>query len=464
MLKHNKIGVIALLLFGMVIIWTGIVCADPGVIATPEIQSLSTVTTAEVVGLAMETDTGVWTLTNDPWVMYTTTVLVGEGYAIPGPSFPGILAQVQNAGGSLVYTGPYAQGQFMVTQFNIPQSLLNQQVAGVPGDTFPYQNLLNDLVTFSNFSDPAITGGGIHTGALDPGQVQYTTAYDANIVAQGGKTSFVKQMNLHTGNKVISQSNLNAQTGLTFAATSGGGNVIGSENLMLDGAGMNTTASDKLLCPFAAGIANAIPAYCNIVQAGSMFDLTIGSVTTRADNAFVHNDATIPVVLNYNINVKPYSTAQGEFAASGSTSAYIKAHIQEGRRNGTVKAEDLIYNEQSGAQGTIRTFNKVMSYSSQITSPAAGNHIIHASVGTTGTFTTTNGLYHAFIRPIGDVQVPDHTSITFTMGTQRVSSNQFSTTAGPAHVFVDGVDKGEISSFTFQDVTSDHTIVALPEK
>ncbi len=57
---------------------------------------------------------------------------------------------------------------------------------------------------------------GIHTGALDPGQVQYTTAYDANIVAQAGHTVFTKSMNIHTGNKVIGQSNLNAQTALTY--------------------------------------------------------------------------------------------------------------------------------------------------------------------------------------------------------------------------------------------------------
>ena len=79
--------------------------------------------------------------------------------------------------------------------------------------------------------------GGIHTGILDPGQVQYTTAYDANIVAQAGHTVFTKSMNIDTRNKVISQSNLNAKTGLTFAATADGGNVVGSENLMIDGAG-----------------------------------------------------------------------------------------------------------------------------------------------------------------------------------------------------------------------------------
>lgn len=452
-MKSRKLGVITFLLLGMVIALTGITCADPGVNATPEIQSLSTVTTADVVGLVMETDAGVWTLTNNPsaQMMYNLVNVGQEGTFWD----PGNEAQLLAAGGT-VHVGV----DDLILSISIPGSLLNQGLATDSGET--WQEYIEDL-TENEYSLNIVPGasGGIHTGALDPGQIQYTTAYDATIVAQGGQTSYVKSMNLHTGNKVISQSNLNAQTGLTYAATSDGGNVIGSENLMLDGAGMNTSASDKLLCPFAAGIAKAIPAYCNIVQAGSMFDLTIGSVTTKADNAFVHNDATIPVVLNYNINVKPYSTSQGQFPASGSTSAYIKAHIQEGRGNGTAKAEDLVYNEQSSAQGTIRAFNKVMSYSSQITSSNTGNHVIHASVGKIGTF--GNGI-SAFISPMGDIQVPNHASITFSMGTQIVPSNQFSTPFDPAHVFVDGVDKGELDSFTFQDVTSDHTIVAYPEK
>jgi hypothetical protein len=461
-LKNNKIGVIALLLFGMVMVMTCIVNADTGVNATPETQSLGTVTTADVVGLVMETDAGTWTLTNDPLVLYTVSNTTPSEIYSPGYSKEEAdvwQSVLEAAGGSLVtvpdlaYPGPGV----IIIQISVPESLLNSQVP-IMGGT--WQALLSSLKSYG-YDGPVITGNGIHTGALDPGQVQYTTAYDATIVAQGGHISFVKSMDLQTGNKIISQSNLVAKTGLAFAATSGGGNVVGSENLMLDGAGMNTTGSDKFLCPFAAGIASAIPAYCNIVQAGSKYDLTIGSVTTQADNAFVHGDATIPVVLNYNINVKPYGTTQGQVPASGSALGYIKAHIQEARGNGTGKAEDLVYSETSSVTGRITAFNKLMSYSSQVTSPAAGNHVIHASVVNPGAF-GVDGYYTAFISPMGDIQVPDHTSITFTMGTHHIESDQFSTISGTADVYVDGVHAGELNSYTFQDVTSDHTIIARP--
>jgi hypothetical protein len=343
--------------------------------ATPEIQSLSTVTTADVVGLVMETDAGTWTLTNDPLVLYTYTTKPQLGLVTDPSSFNLMQAQLQSAGGSIVGypNGPVIQ----ITQINVPQSLLN---VIAPGGTATWQEWLDSFSTTLN--GPVITGNGIHTGALDPGQVQYTTAYDANIVAQAGHTAFTKSMLINTGNKVISQSNLIAQTGLTFIATSDGGNVVGSENLMLDGAANTTHASDRILCPFVPlKEGNVIPAYCNIVQAGSKYDLTVGSVTMNANERFVGSDAANPVALNYDINVKPYGTAQGQVLASGSTMAYIKAHIQEARDYNYVaipageglvmllpstplKSEDLTYSDISSAQGTITAFNKVMAYQS----------------------------------------------------------------------------------------------------
>jgi hypothetical protein len=322
-LKYIKFGGIALLLFGMVIAMTGIVCADQGVYATPETQSLSTVTTADVVGLAMETDAGVWTLTNDPVVLNTYNFVDPE-YTFADPAtFSFIQAILQSAGGS-IHGYQLPEGYWQVTQINVPQSLLNEQIPGF-GET--WQDEIDNWNEFEMISPVLITGKGIHDGALDPGQVQYTTAYDANIVAQAGHTVLTKSMNIDTRNKVIGQSNLNAQTALTYIATADGGNVVGSENLMLDGAGSATSAAGRILCPFAASPNSIIPAYCNIIQAGSTYDLTVGSVTTVANDKFVSNDASLPVTLNYHINVKPYGTSQGQIPARGGTSAYMKSHL-----------------------------------------------------------------------------------------------------------------------------------------
>lgn len=177
---------------------------------------------------------------------------------------------------------------------------------------------------------------------------------------------------------------VNTRCGNSYIATKDGGNGVGSENLLIDGVGMGVPALDNILCPF-FGINNSIiPAYCNIVQTGSSYDLTVGSVNLEANNRFIGADATIPVVQNYNINVKPYSTSSGQVLAEGSTMAYIKTHIQEAREQNMVtvtavpdddrapysyyqlptKTEDLIYSEVSLASGDIITFSKSMSYSS----------------------------------------------------------------------------------------------------
>ena len=145
-------------------------------------------------------------------------------------------------------------------------------------------------------------------------------------------------MAIDTRNKVISQHNVKADTAVTYIATADGGDIIGTENILLDGTGDNTTASDRMLCPFAAGTNDVIPAYCNIVQMGSKYDLVVGSVTTSASDPFVAKDATVPVDLNYQINVKPYGTSVGQIPAMGSAMAYVKLHIQEARTVGPARS------------------------------------------------------------------------------------------------------------------------------
>ena len=381
-MKLSKFGVIALLLFGIVIALTGIVYADQGVPQVPEVQGITTSTAIFCGGTVIDSAALGWSVT----------------------------------GADNLATRP----------------------------------------TIENTRN-----------MLDPQQVQYITSYDASTVAQHGQTSFIKTMGVNTADKLLSQSDVKTSTDVTYIATGNGGNIVGSENLMLDGVGNTTNATDRILCPFVPSIRSLIPAYCNIVQMGSNYDLTMGSVASTTDERFVGNDASIPVVMNHIINVKPYTVQdQGTSPAIGMTSAYIKAHIQEGRSGNTSKAEDLTYSETSSASGRISSFTKEISYSSQVTSPSVGNHIIHASAhsGQTGPFAySVSGVAPVFISPSGDIQVPDHGSITFTVGrTEGSPQPGISVTADhQAFVVVDGgMPQGPLYSYTFSDVTSDHTIVA----
>jgi len=170
------------------------------------------------------------------------------------------------------------------------------------------------------------------TTMLDATQIQYSSTYDASTIAQGGQTVFIKNMAVGTGAKLLTQSNIKATTEMTYAALAEGGNVLGSEQIMVDGAGMPTSASDRILCPFGNGAGNVIPAYCNIALANSKYDLSIGSVVSTADDRFVGTDATLPVVLNLGINVKPYTIPGSAPApAMGSVGSSYKVSIKEGR-------------------------------------------------------------------------------------------------------------------------------------
>ena len=296
--------------------------------AVPETQTLGTVTTADVVGLATESDAVTWSITSGGIPINGSDPILAS---YPGwDSWPvGPLS-----GGVGGYQGFLADWNYWLfleeAPFSHLQDMLNSFIStpgGPQGDKAAAAQALLDW---------AKTQGSLQDPTLNDQEVRYTTVYDANVVAQAGHTTFTKSMNIDTRNKVIGQSNLNAQTGLTYAATGDGGNVVGSENLLIDGAGMPTNASDRMLCPFSSQPVDVIPAFCNIVQAGSTYDLTIGSVTTNANDRFIGTDATNPVVLNYDINVKPYNTAQGQIAASGSAMAYIKAHIQESANQSTI--------------------------------------------------------------------------------------------------------------------------------
>jgi len=211
-------------------------------------------------------------------------------------------------------------------------------------------------------------GPMLDEGDGEDGQVQYSTAYDYSYQGIGGQTTTLLTRATSTGNKILSQSNLNMKSDVQFLPATEGALAIGSENIMIDGSGQSTMASDRMLCPFGADQNDVIPQYCNIVQMGSAYQLNIGSVVSSANNRFVGTDATLPVVQNYAINVKGIILSDGTTTpALGSASAYIKAAIKEGRdaeEENDGLAETLTLSETTTASGTINSFNVAKAYQS----------------------------------------------------------------------------------------------------
>jgi hypothetical protein len=276
-----------------------------------------------------------------------------------------------------------------VTRIDVPQSLLGQPFPLTPSIT--WQQYLDSYIDSGNLSAPAVTDRGLHQGLLDPGQVQYTAGYNEQYSGVSGQQTFVKSMALSTANKIADQSNIRANTNIRFIAMDTG-RATRTEDLLLDGASQARDSSGQLLCPFADENPGILPAFCNIEQAGSVFDTTLTSTVTSADIRFVGADAAMPTVLNYNIDAEGLTTADLSSPMVGSVSSYMNVHMQEARNESLVsgeipvilfgshfgdydyalpdgpnpaKSEDLAFAETSSASGLITRFSKSMSYSSQ---------------------------------------------------------------------------------------------------
>ena len=152
--------------------------------------------------------------------------------------------------------------------------------------------------------------GAVSSPPLNPSQVEYTAGYNDNLMAVNGQTTFVKSMQISTANTIADQSNIKSTTDLQFIGIDGG-RATRSEDILIDGAGQATDTASSILCPFASVTSSTIPAFCNIVQAGSSIDTSLTSVVTRADTRFIGTDATFPVVLNYHIAAKGITLNDG---------------------------------------------------------------------------------------------------------------------------------------------------------
>jgi hypothetical protein len=222
--------------------------------------------------------------------------------------------------------------------------------------------------------DPWVAG----SDPIPPGEVQYTAGYNEEMTAVSGSLSYQKTMSISTANKTTGEDNIMAERLVTFNGVDGG-RITTSEDILLDGAGAQTVAANQACCPFADAANPFFPPFCNIVVSGSNADISTGSISTSAGVRFIAASTDVPVAETYLINVKGLMGPGGYADVSGTVSAFMNAHLQEGREKevprwydydpigfNPVKAEDLSYSETSTASGAIHSFTKDMQYQSGI--------------------------------------------------------------------------------------------------
>ena len=247
---NTRIGVISVIALILLIALVCTVYADTGVPAVPEIQGLATGTSSNVVGTVTEMDSAAWTTTNDPDMV----IIELNNQEATESILPLAIQQLLAAGGSVTFYGP-ASG-YEVQTLNVPESLLNQMYS--PSQT--WAQYLSSL-TFGSAYLETIGSGGIHTGALDPGQVQYTTGYNDQYTGISGQQTFAKSMAISTANTIADQSNIKANTNIQYIAVDTG-RATRTEDLLLDGASQAQPSSALILCPFA----NAKRNYPGVLQ------------------------------------------------------------------------------------------------------------------------------------------------------------------------------------------------------
>jgi len=211
------------------------------------------------------------------------------------------------------------------------------------------------------------------------GEIEYTTSYSESTSATGGYTEYSGQLTVDTANKVLGTSNVQAHRNIQYMTDDGNNQLSSSEKITLDGAGKLNLAEDMILCPFGPAKSEYFPEFCNIVQSGSDFLITGGSVVADANERFIQATADFPVEENYNIRM----IGLDNLPAAGSISSFMKMHAQEGAvdvlfadvplGDDTMgvydiitksQAADVTYQQNLAASGLINEFNSNMQYQS----------------------------------------------------------------------------------------------------
>jgi hypothetical protein len=236
----------------------------------------------------------------------------------------------------------------------------------------------SDSLTRQQSSDalnaPPLVEAATEDNPNSTGEVQYTAGYTEQTTAVQGVTSYTKTTAIDTANKIADKQNIAANKIVTFIAANEQGRMVSSEDILVDGAGACTTSADKILCPFGNQPSGLFPPFCNVVMTGSKVDVSLASVSTSASERFVAATADVPVVQAYSISVKGVTSSEGSADAIGSASAFMTAHLQDGRVLTTdeedafrgVKAEDISYSNSVSASGIIKAFSQAYTYQSGI--------------------------------------------------------------------------------------------------
>jgi hypothetical protein len=219
-------------------------------------------------------------------------------------------------------------------------------------------------VTWTQSSATALTAVPPSPGA----GTYYVSTYSEDTMSNGnGLIGYDKSTQLDTKSRLNGQYNIEATKEISFIGENGA-EITSTDNIFLDGTGMPQETKNLAICVFAASSSDYIPAFCNTVEAGSSFTMSVVNARTETRDRFVTASADTPVALTHDIRVDTL----GDLPSIGKVSAFMKGMIMEGRGNSTNEAnsplpyEKVEFTESTEVDGYITLFDKNMDWVSGI--------------------------------------------------------------------------------------------------
>ncbi len=188
----------------------------------------------------------------------------------------------------------------------------------------------------------------------------YQSVYTEDTHSAGiGYISYDKSFEVSTDAKLPGQYNIESMRQITYLGIDAG-SIYSSEYLMTSGSGTSQAAGGRMICPFGSG--GTIAAFCNKVETGSTFVLSVANVATEANNRFITKSGDSPVETNYHILVTDYANG---LPSKGSVMAFIRGTIKEGSNNDPdALGEESSFEDSTSIIGDISIFDKQMHYDS----------------------------------------------------------------------------------------------------
>jgi hypothetical protein len=195
---------------------------------------------------------------------------------------------------------------------------------------------------------------------LEQGAAVYESVYTEDTHTAGiGYISYDKSLDVSTAGKTSGQYNFESTRQITYLGIDAG-SIYSSEYLMTSGSGTSQSAAGRMICPFGSG--GTIGAFCNKVETGSTFTMSVANVATEANNRFITRSGDSPVETNYHILVTEYASG---LPSKGSVEAFIRGTTKEGSNSDPdALGGEGAFEDRTNLIGDISIFDKQMHYDS----------------------------------------------------------------------------------------------------